>query len=58
VVAVPYNREKHHVNHQREDEQKNGKALAKHIKKAQMDTMQVGVKNSKTMMTHFRDRNA
>lgn len=45
------------VNEQRADEAKNGKAMQKHQKKAAMDHMQVGWKNSKTMMTFFRDRN-
>ena len=46
------------MNHQRLDEQHNGKALQKQIRKSMMEKMQVGMKNSKTMMTHFRDQNA
>lgn len=36
------------------DERKNGGARKKFLRKQNMDYMQVGWKNSKTMMTHFR----
>ena len=37
------------------DESKNGKAREKHQRKADRDRMQIGMKNSRTMMKHFVD---
>jgi len=46
-----------HRNEQKVDERKNGRAMWKFIHRAQRDHMQIGWKNSKTMMTFFVDRN-
>ncbi len=43
-----------HLDQQQLDENKNGGARHKHLLKKDKDHMQIGVKNSKTMMTHFR----
>lgn len=39
------------------DESKNGKARQKFLLKKDKDSLAVGWKNSKTMMTHFRIQN-
>lgn len=43
------------MDQQKFDESRNGKARQKHQRKADKDRMQIGMKNSKTMMKHFVD---
>ena len=53
-IVVAHPSDSRHLNEQRQDERVNGKALQKHIHRAEKDKMQVGMKNSTTMMKHFR----
>ena len=55
LAQTPGNRAKGMINEQDIDESKNGRARMKHQRRAERDRMQIGIKNSTTMMKHFCD---
>ena len=54
VLASSMNLSKTPLDQTMLEESKNGRARQKHLQRRDKDQMQIGVKNSKTMLTHFR----
>ena len=52
---LPGHLARHGLDEQWRDEKKNGKVREKHIRRAQRDHMQIGIKNSTNMMKFFLD---